>query len=325
VIPATACLVIIGAVAAYVLARPELAAVPGPGTVARIGDGGRFDEPVAVASVPTGIAWGEGRLWVTDQRGQVYWLDPATGETGSRGAAGVPTGVAVGDGAVWVTNGFGVGDGPDGGVSRIDPVGESLEPAFGTPTGSEAIAWGADRVWVTDTATGEVEIYDPTTHEVKTIELEAGSGDQPRPEQIVVDPQGDVAWVGDAEAGRVFRLDAATLSATDTFTVSTPVTGLAVGEGGVWVSGGADDRITLLDADTGAVVTSLDLAASGCNTPEAVAVGADSVWVACSTSRTMLRIDPATRDVAGSVALDGAPSALTVDGDGAVWVAVRPA
>jgi streptogramin lyase len=237
----------------------------------------------------------------------------------------VPTGVAVGDGAVWVTNGFGVGDGPDGGVSRIDPVGESLEPAFGTPTGSEAIAWGADRVWVTDTATGEVEIYDPTTHEVKTIELEAGSGDQPRPEQIVVDPQGDVAGVGDAEAGRVFRLDAATLSATDTFTVSTPVTGLAVGEGGVWVSGGADDRITLLDADTGAVVTSLDLAASGCNTPEAVAVGADSVWVACSTSRTMLRIDPATRDVAGSVALDGAPSALTVDGDGAVWVAVRPA
>ena len=125
---------------------------------------------------------------------------------------------------------------------------------------------------------------DPHVHQVKTIRLDAGSGDQPRPEQIVVNPQGDVAWVGDAEAGRVFRLDAATLSATDTFTVSTPVTGLAVGEGGVWVSGGADDRITLLDADTGAVVTSLDLASSGCNTPGAVAVGGDSVWVACSTS-----------------------------------------
>ena len=39
----------------------------------------------------------------------------------------------------------------------------------------------------------------------------------------------------------------------------------------------------------------------------------------------VLRIDPATRDVAESVALDGAPSALTVDADGAVWVAVRPA
>ena len=237
----------------------------------------------------------------------------------------MPTGVAVGDGAVWVTNGFGVGDGPDGGVSRIDPLGESLEPAFETPTGSEAIAWGADRVWVTDTATAEVQVYDPVTHEFETIELEAGRGDPPRPEQIVVDPQGDVAWVGDAEAGRVFRLDAATLSVTDTFTVTTPVTGLAIDEGGVWVSGGADDRITLLDDQTGAVVTSLDLAASGCNTPEAVAVGADAVWVACSTSRTMLRIDPATRHVAGSIAMDGAPAALTVDADGAVWVAVRPA
>ncbi len=268
---------------------------------------------------------GEGRLWVTDQRGQVYWLDPKTGETGSRGAAGVPTGVAVGGDAVWVTNGFGVGDGPDGGVSRIDPVGESLEPAFGTPTGSEAIAWGADRVWVTDTATGEVRVYDPVTHEIETVKLDAGSGAPPRPEQIVVDPQGDVVWVGDAEAGRVFLLDAATLSVTDTFTVTTPVTGLAVGEDGVWVSGGADDRITLLDADTGAVVTSLDLAPSGCNTPEAVAVGDDAVWVACSTSRTVLRIDPATRDVAEPIALNGAPSALTVDADGAVWVAVRPA
>jgi streptogramin lyase len=262
---------------------------------------------------------------VTDRQGQIYWLDPKSGDHGSRGAAGTPTGVAVGGDVVWVTNGFGVGDGPDGGVSRIDPVGESLEPAFGTPTGSEAIAWGADRVWVTDTATGEVQVYDPATHAIDTVELDAGSGARPRPEQIVVDPKGDVAWVGDAEAGRVFLLDAATLSVTDTFTVSTPVTGLAVGEDGVWVSGGSKDRITLLDADTGAVVTSLDLAPSGCNTPGAVAVGGDAVWVACSTSRTVVRIDPATREVVGSILLDGAPSGLTVDADDAVWVAVRPA
>jgi hypothetical protein len=39
----------------------------------------------------------------------------------------------------------------------------------------------------------------------------------------------------------------------------------------------------------------------------------------------MLRIDPATRSVADSIALEGAPAALTVDADGAVWVAIRPA
>jgi streptogramin lyase len=325
VIPAAAAALVIAAIAAYALGRPTPTAVPTPGTVARIDDSGRFDEPISLASVPTGIAWGEGRLWVTDQRGQVYWLDPETGENGSRGAAGVPTGVAVGDGAVWVTNGFGVGDGPDGGVSRIDPVGESLEPAFATPTGSEAIAWGADRVWVTDTATGKVQVYDPVTHEFDAVPLPAGSGDPPRPEQIVLDAEGDVAWVGDAAAGRVFRLDATAPTSIDTFTVTTPVTGLAVSDDGVWVTGGADDKITLLDATTGAVLTSLDLAASGCNQPEGVAASTDAVWVACSASRTMLRIDPTTRAVGESLALDGAPSALTSDAHGSVWVAVRPA
>jgi class 3 adenylate cyclase/streptogramin lyase len=324
-LPVAAAAVVVAVVTAYELTRPEPTSVPSPGTVARIDEAGRFDEPVPLASVPAGIAWGEGRLWVTDLRGQVYWLDPETGENGSRGAAGVPTGVAVGDGAVWVTNGFGVGDGPDGGVSRIDPVGESLEPAFATPTGSEAIAWGADRVWVTDTATGEVRVYDPVTHEVETVALPAGSGDPPRPEQIVVDSDAAIVWVGDAAAGRLFRLDAATPSTIDTFTVTTPVTGLAVSEEGVWVAGGAADRITLLDAETGAVLTSLDVAASGCNEPEGLAAGAGAVWVACSTSRTMLRIDPDTRAVAESLAMDGAPSALTTDADGSVWVAVRPA
>ncbi len=326
ILPVAAAVVVIAVVAAYAFTRTDPTSVPAPGTVARIDDAGRFDEAVPLASVPTGIAWGEGRLWVTDQRGQVYWLDPESGESGSRGAAGVPTGVAVGDGAVWVTNGFGVGDGADGGVSRIDPVGESLEPAFATPTGSEAIAWGADRVWVTDTATGHVRVYDPVTHEVlDPVALPAGSGEPPRPEQIAVGPRGDVVWVGDAAAGRIFRLDAATPSTIDIFTVTSPVTGLAVSGDGVWVTGGADDRVTLLDAETGAVVTSLDVAGSRCNQPEGIAVGPDAVWVACSSSRTLLRIDPGTRTAAGSLALEGAPAAMTTDGDGSVWVAVRPA
>jgi streptogramin lyase len=98
-----------------------------------------------------------------------------------------------------------------------------------------------------------------------------------------------------------------------------------VSEDGLWVTGGAADRITLLDAETGAVLTSLDVAASGCNEPDEVAAGAGAVWVACSTSRTMLRIDPGTHAAAGSLAMQGAPTALTTDAGGSVWVAVRPA
>ena len=251
---------------------------------------------------------------------------PETGESGSRGAAGVPTGVAVGDGAVWVTNGFGVGDGPDGGVSRIDPVGESLEPAFATPDGL-----GGDRVG-SGPRLGD-------RHGDRR-----GAGLRPRharvrdrrrcpPDRAIRPaPSRSSSARGATSSGWAMPRRAASSAWTprrrrsiDTFTVTTPVTGLAVSEDGVWVTGGADDRITLLDAETGAVVTSLDVAGSRCNQPEGVAVGADAVWVACSASRTLLRIDPGTRTAAGSLALDGAPAALTTDADGSVWVAVRPA
>jgi len=131
-------------------------------------------------------------------------------------------------------------------------------------------------------------------------------------------------WVGDASAGRVFRLDAGAPDDVRAFAVGSAVTGIAVGDAGVWVSGGADDTVTLIDAETGAVLTSLDVAADGCDQPEAVAVGSDAVWVACAASRSMLRIDPDTRAATGTVGLDGAPAALTTDEDGSVWVAVGP-
>ena len=323
-VPAIAAVVVLAAIAAVVATRPAPIYTPGEGTVARITADGRFDEPVPLASVPTAVAWGEGRLWVTDQQGQIYWLDPGTGTQGSRGAAGVPTGVAVGGGAVWVTNGFGVGGAADGGVSRVDPVGEALTPAFATPVGSEAIAWDADRVWVTDTATGEVRLYDDATRDVETVALPASEASPAQPEAIAASAgEGAAVWVGDAAEGRVFRLDVASSTDIAVFPVTGPVTGIAVGDDGVWVSTGVDDTVTLLDAETGAVITSIEVAPAGCDQPESIAVTPDAVWVACRFSQTLLRIDPATDAVVGTLPVVGAPI-VTSGEDGAAWVAVGP-
>lgn len=324
ILPAVAGAIVFGVGAAYLLTREDPTYVPTAGTVAAITADGAFGEPVALASEPTAIAWGEGRIWVTDRQGQIYWLDPETGETGSRGAAGAATGVAVGDRAVWVSNGFGVGDGPAGGVSRIDPVDEGLTPAFETPIGSEAIAWGAERVWVTDTATGELRSYDPATRTVESVGLPPVSKTEPaRPEDLVVTSSDDAAvWIGDATAGRVFRAPVTAPQEIETFTVPAPVTGIASGHGGVWVTSGGEDTITLLDDGTGAVLTSLDLARTGCDQPEAVAAGADDVWVACRASGTLIRIDPGSNTVTSTLSVAGAPMAVTADDDGIVWLAV---
>lgn len=326
ILPAAAGAIVLIVVASYFFTRADPTFVPTAGTVAAITEDGAFAEPVELASVPTAIAWGEGRIWVTDQLGQIYWLEPESGETGSRGAAGIATGVAVGDRAVWVTNGFGVG-GPEGGVSRIDPVDETLTPAFETPTGSEAIAWGAERVWVTDTATGELRIYDPATRSIESVALPPVSATEPaRPEHLVVTSSDDAAvWVGDATAGRVFRVPATAPDEVATFTVPAPVTGIAAGHGGVWVTSGDEDTVTLLDARTGSVLTSLDVAKDGCDQPEAVAAGTDAVWVACRASGTLVRIDPGSRTVTAALNVEGAPVAVTADDGGIVWLAVGAA
>ncbi|MET0801326.1 MAG: adenylate/guanylate cyclase domain-containing protein [Actinomycetota bacterium] len=322
--PAAAVVVFLVAAGAVVATRSDPTFIPSAGTVAEITSDGTFAEPVQLATIPTAIAWGAGRVWVTDQQGQIHWLDPSSGDHGARGAAGTPTGVSVGGDAVWVTNGFGVGAGTMGGVSRVGTDGDALDPAFETPSGTEAIGWSADRVWVTDTATAEVRTYDPVTRSIETIQLPAVSATEPARPEHLAPGSGDEAtvWVGDAAENRVFRLTLP--NRVDPFPVPSRVTGIAVGNGGVWVTGGDDDIVTLLDERTGAALTSLEVADDGCNQPEAVAVGAGSVWVACRASGTVIRIDTETPSVTGTLAVEGAPTALASGGDGAVWLAVGP-
>jgi class 3 adenylate cyclase len=312
------------AIATFVFTRSEPTFVPTPGTVSAITSDGRFAEPVRLASVPTAIAWGAGRAWVTDRQGQIYWLDPQSGDHGSRGAAGTPTGVAAGGNAVWVTNGFGIGAGPGGGVSRIDAAGDSLDPAFETPVGTESIAWIADRVWVTETDIGRISVYDPVTRSVDRIDLPPISRTQAaKPDHLAASLGSEhPAWVGDDAAARVFRISAH--DRIDAFPVPSRVTGIAVSDGVVWVTGGDDDRVTALDAKTGAVLTSLEVGGRGCDQPEAVAVGATATWVACRGSRTVLRLDPRTRSVTGSLSVGGSPVALAAGDGGSVWLAVGP-
>ena len=132
-------------------------------------------------------------------------------------------------------------------------------------------------------------------------------------------------WVGDAAGDRVFRAPATTPEDVEVLPVPAPVTGIAAGQGGVWVTSAEADTVTLLDEVSGSVLTSLDVAENGCDGPDAIAAGADAVWVACRASEALVRIDPETRTVTGSLGVDGAPTALTVDDDGVVWLAVGPA
>jgi len=84
------------------------------------------------------------------------------------------------------------------------------------------------------------------------------------------------------------------------------------------------DAVYVVDPASGAVRTSIDVGARGCNGPVAITTGNDGLWVACSLSQRVVRIDPSTSTVDATLKVDGVPGALAADDSGVVWVAVQP-
>ncbi|MDP9330385.1 MAG: hypothetical protein M3P11_07105 [Actinomycetota bacterium] len=325
IVPAAAAAALVVVALAIVAFRPHATYTPTVGTIAKIDGAGAFDRPIDAASFPTGLASGQGRIWVLDQQGQIFWVDIASGQVGSRGTEGTPTGVTVGGGAVWITNGFGTGQGPGGSVSRLDSESRQIAPAFDTPVGSDAITWGADSVWVANHDAASVTRYSPVQHVASTFPLPTSGTDAPEPEAIAFSNlDGEVLWIGDAAHNQIFRMDAEDPRSVKTSSIGGPASAIAVSSDAIWVASETADAVYVLDPSTGGVRTSIDVGASGCNAPTALAVGSDGVWVACSLSQEVLRIDPKSAAITASLTVDGAPDALAADEDGHVWVAVRP-
>ena len=76
------------------------------------------------------------------------------------------------------------------------------------------------------------------------------------------------------------------------------------------------NAVGAVSASTGHIFAAIPLSAS----PDAIAAGARSIWVAMSDRAAVSRIDPATNTVQQTISTPGGPSALTVGG-GFVWVA----
>ena len=98
--------------------------------------------------------------------------------------------------------------------------------------------------------------------------------------------------------------------------VGTQPSGIAVGEGHVWVSNSGDDTVSQIDLSTRAVINRITVGRS----PTGIAVSAGSVWVANTGGRTVSRIDAATGRVVQEINVGNAPRAIAVVGAG-LWVA----
>jgi YVTN family beta-propeller protein len=218
---------------------------------------------------PTGIAFGEGALWVAHGRsGQLSRVDPQfnqlaeTIDVAAQGAAQQGA-AAVGAGSIWAAYG-------ESTLARIDPaqvrvVASSF--AGGVPA---ALVVARGSVWVANSGDSTVARFDPTTLEegpLRTVSV--GS----RPTGIAYGA--DAIWVANAGDGTVTRIEPSTYSTTTIPVGSEPVA-VAVGAGAVWVANRADRSVSRIDPATNDVVGAIEIG----NSPAGIAVADGFVWFA---------------------------------------------
>lgn len=219
--------------------------------------------------------------------------------------------LAVGAGAVWALGGRFSGRR----LVRIDPsTGRRSGPA--TAVGADPRAVGADAsgVWVAGLRPGPgtrgvLRRVDPRRLRVSAVadtvenpaELELGHGS---------------VWVMGFGADVVARVNPRTARVLARVRMGSGQRDLAVGPGAVW----ALDSLVLsrIDPRTNRVAARI---AHREDFPQAVAVGAGSVWIAGGTTSTgyVLRVDPATRRVVARIPITHGPRDIAVAA-GAVWV-----
>jgi YVTN family beta-propeller protein len=167
-----------------------------------------------------------------------------------------------------------------GGVVRIDPATNTVVgEPLKVPANAEAIAVGQGALWVTSVAPGDLGT--------------------PRPDRLT-------------------RIDLATGRSVATIEVPRTPLDVALTPGAVWVTdaGGAGDGVTRVDPRTNRVVGRP--VATG-SSPQSLAVGGGSLWVANHDGQTITRIDQATGKVVADIPVASEPHRVAY-GAGAVWV-----
>jgi YVTN family beta-propeller protein len=185
--------------------------------------------------------------------------------------------------------------------------------------GAASMTVAGGRVWVLG-ASGAVVGIDPATNAVvgKPLRVPANA------EAIAVGNR--ALWAASVAPGdlaaphddAVTRIDLATGRSVATIKVRRAPLDLAVTPGAVWVpnSGGGGDSVTRIDPHTnrpaGRPIT------TGAS-PQSLAVGGGSLWVANHDARTVTRIDQASGKVLADIPVPSEPHRVAY-GAGAAWV-----
>jgi class 3 adenylate cyclase/streptogramin lyase len=263
-------------------------------------------------------------VWVINQGDStVTRIDPGPGEvTPGKSTLGIPTGVAAGEGAVWITNGFGSQIGTQ--VVVVDPANDSVEVAFPSANDEKAIVVAFDSIWLADADRDRVLRYDPENPSAEPIVIPVDEDEiadaAPRFLAVGSGPAAGI-WVVNELGDTVVRIDPQTNEVAGRIQVDAP-TAVAADGSGVWVTSEANDQVHRFDPVGRRTVRTFQYADGIPDGPTTIVTGPNGVWVGSDLETVVVRIDPDTNAV-DPLRLGGITGGLAVDGNGDVWVTVR--
>lgn len=172
-------------------------------------------------------------------RGALSRIDPATNQLRTVGFAsvGLPTDLAIGARAIWETFGGAT-------LLRIDPRTFRVRDRLDLGGSLDAVAVGADSLWLGDTLASTVRQLDPSTGRVSDPIHVTGNVD-------ALAAEGDRVWVLDRSTGTVTPIDASS-GLGRSVRVGEDPTDIVSGLGAIWISdgGGAVWRVDPLTEET---------------------------------------------------------------------------
>ena len=317
---ATASLAVAGAVAALavLLTRGGGGAPVAQGSIVRIDPAtSRVSATYRVSAHPSAVAASRNRVWVGDLRdGSLWSLDPISGDVERFTTTGEPRDLTALGNDIYVASD---GETPlDGSVTRYEAdTGNRLggvRVLACSIAGGDGVVWAAGCPFIDRLSTDNGK---PRILTAKMIPFQ-----QPRSAETFRWEMRDMAigagalWiVGDPVDRRVFRVDPRSGRILGITRVPFAPRSIAVGEGGVWVTGSIDDVVVRIDPDSGRLTDTIRVprGASG------VAAGLGGVWVASALDRSVSRIDPRTDELVDTIPVSGSPREVAVGAHG-VWV-----
>jgi YVTN family beta-propeller protein len=288
---------------------------------------------VPVGARPSGIAVGEGAVWVGNRDDNTLLrIDPESRKVvRTIGLAVAPRDIAVAAGSVWVAT-------DAGSVLRVDPTSHEVVRTVALDHERELccqpqFATSGTAVWIAHH--GRLSRIDPATNHAATVRS-AGAASIAYGENAL--------WVLTG-TGQIERVDPNTNRVTDTISrepVGGPEFGggLAAGAGAVWTAPYLERALWKIDPVSGDFIGKVPLGqrvgvAIG-RRPAGVAFGDGAVWVV-TTDGSLLRVDPKAEKVVGEIRLGvyaaqaGASEieaqggwAPMATGEGALWLPVTP-